>query len=465
MFGNYELLAELGHGGMGVVYKARQLSPDRIVALKMILLGDLASATDRARFRAEAQSAAQLEHPNIVPVYEVGDCDGRAYFSMKYVPGSTLAQRLTKGPMPAREAAQCLAAIGRAVDFAHERGILHRDLKPSNILLDEKGQPYVMDFGLAKRIQGDTRLTPSRAIVGTPSYMAPEQADSSRGMLGPATDVYSLGAILYEMLTGRPPFQAASYAEAVFLVLEGELVPPHLLNPRVNRELELICLRCLEKRPQLRYATARQLADDLEAFLRGEPIARPISLTYFVRRLMSETHHAPVLENWGGLWMAHSLKILLMCALTNGMLWVGVRDHLWYLLLWSVGLISWGIFFWSLRRRGGPVTFIERQVAHVWGAGVAGSISMFVVEWLLGLPVLKLTPGLAVVAGMVFIAKAGMLTGYFYIAAAIMFLTAIPIARYEAVGPLLFGLASAVCFFIPGLKYYRQRQRSTHLAK
>src|SRR5260370_13836261 len=210
-FGDYELQEELGRGGMGVVYKARQKVPERTVALKMILRADLASAVDLARFRIESQAAAQLDHPNIVPVYEVGDCSGQAYFSMKYVPGTTLASRLSKGPLSAREAAQCLTTICRAVHYAHKRGILHRDLKPSNVLLDDQGQPYVTDFGLAKRVEGGTSLTPSRAIVGTPSYMAPEQADSSRGMLSRASDVYSLGAILYEILTGRPPYQPAPY--------------------------------------------------------------------------------------------------------------------------------------------------------------------------------------------------------------------------------------------------------------
>lgn len=468
-FGNYELQEELGRGGMGVVYKARQLVPERTVALKMVLRADLASAVDLARFRRESQAAAQLDHPHIVPVYEVGDWDGQAYFSMKYVPGTTLASRLAQGPMVPREAAQCLASICRAVQYAHERGILHRDLKPSNVLLDDQGEPYVTDFGLAKRIEGGTSLTPSRAIVGTPSYMAPEQADSSRGMLSQASDVYSLGAILYEMLTGRPPYQAASYLDTVLLVLNSELVPPRVLNPQVDRDLELICLKCLERQPRLRYATAGDLERDLQAYLHGEPIvARPISLTYFVGRMLGETHHAPVLENWGVLWMWHSLMVLVICALTSGMSWQGVHNHYPYLLLWSLGLIVWGIFFWSRRRRGGPVTFIERQMAHLWAAGVAGCISIFLVEWLLGLTVLELSPGLAVVGGMVFLSQAGMISGSFYVAAALMFLTAMPMAWFRTspeIGLLLFGLVAAGCYFWYGFKYYRRRLRSAHRAR
>ena len=185
-------------------------------------------------------------------------------------------------------------------------------------------------------------------------------------MLSRASDVYSLGAILYEMLTGRPPYQAASYLDTIMLVLDSELVPPHVLNPKVHRDLELICLKCLERQPRLRYATAGELEKDLQAFLHGEPIsARPISLTYFAGRMLAETHHAAVLENWGTLWMWHSVKILALCSLTSWMSWEGIVSHTPYLLVWSISLIVWGMFFWSQRRRGGPVTFIERQMAHL----------------------------------------------------------------------------------------------------
>jgi serine/threonine-protein kinase len=299
--------------------------------------------------------------------------------------------------------------------------------------------------------------------------MSPEQADASRGMLSQASDIYSLGAILYEMLSGRPPYQAASYLDTILLVLDSELAPPHILNPRVDRDLEWICLKCLERQPRLRYATAKELESDIQACLHGEPLsARPLSLIYFLGRMLSETHHAPVLENWGALWMWHSLKILAICSLTSWISWQGIENHALYLLLWSSSLIVWGIFFWSSRRRGGPVTFIERQMAHLWAAGVAGCISIFLVEWLLGLKVLELSPGLAVVGGMVFLAQAGMISGSFYIAAAIMFLTAIPMAWFRQkpeIGLLLFGLAAAACYFWYGLKYYRRRLRSSPLAR
>jgi serine/threonine-protein kinase len=466
-FGGYELVEELGRGAMGVVYKAWEPSLQRFVALKMILRGEHAAPADLARFRGEAQAAGRLSHPHIVPVYQVGEHEDQAYFSMQFVAGTTLAGLLAGGPLPPRTAARHVAAMARAVHHAHEQGILHRDLKPSNVLIDASDQPLVTDFGLAKRVSGAERsagLTGTGAIVGTPSYMAPEQAAGGAGPLLPAADVYSLGAILYEALTGRPPFQAASAVAVLLLVRSEEPVRPRLLNPNLDPELEMICLRCLEKRPEHRYASAAALADDLEAFLQGNPVsARTSSLAYFVGRLFRETHHAAVLENWGVLWMWHSLMILLLCAVTSLMYWSDVRSHLPYVTLWSIGLIAWGTFFWSWRRRGGPVTFVERQIAHAWAAGVIASIGNFVVEVLLELPALTLSPVLAIFAGMVFLVKAGTLSGWFYYAAAASFLTAIPMALYadSGVGPLLFGVVTAVCFFVPGLKYYRQRLRAT----
>ena len=354
-FGDYELLQELGRGGMGIVYRARQTSLGRTVALKMLLRGAMASDDDLARFRAEAEAAAQLSHAAIVPVYEVGQQDGHSYFSMKCIDGQTLSQRLTDGPLRPRAAAEILATVARAIDAAHERGVLHRDLKPSNILIDDIGQPHVTDFGLAKRVDADASLTRSGAVIGTPSYLAPEQAAGNRGAIGPATDVYGLGAVLYQMLTARPPFQAASPLDTVMLVLEQDPVPPRLLNPKADHDLELIALRCLQKPPDLRYSSAGELANDLEAYLAGEPLAvRSGRFSAVIARWFRETHHVAVLENWGLLWMWHAVVLLVLCLLTNWMHVSGFESPVAYLVLWGGGLAVWAPIFWALRRRAWP---------------------------------------------------------------------------------------------------------------
>jgi serine/threonine protein kinase len=291
-FGDYELLQEIARGGMGVVYRARQLSLNRLVALKMILAGQLASEADVQRFHAEAEAAAHLDHPNIVPIYEVGQHEGNHYYAMQFVDGPSLAKYLDGAKLSNRDAAELIRTSALAVQYAHDRGVIHRDLKPANILLTFSGAaaplserplndctPKLTDFGLAKRLGQGASLTATGEIVGTPSYMAPEQA-SNRKTVGPGADVYSLGAILYEMLTGRPPFRAATPLDTILQVVADEPVPPSHLQPKVPRDLETICLKCLEKQPERRYGSARELAEDLDRFLKYEPIhARPVSRT------------------------------------------------------------------------------------------------------------------------------------------------------------------------------------------
>ncbi len=276
-FGDYELLDEIARGGMGIVYKARQTSLNRVVAVKMILGGQVAGPDEIQRFHAEAEAAANLHHPNIVAIHEVGAHDGRHYFSMDFVAGTSLSALVRDNPLPAARAAVYTRKIAEAIHYAHQQGILHRDLKPSNVLIDQFDEPRVTDFGLAKRLESQSGLTASGAVLGTPSYMPPEQAAGEHHRVGPTSDVYSLGAMLYELVTGRAPFRAESPIETMRQVLDVEPAAPRLLNPRVDRDVETICLKCLQKEPERRYGSAQLLADDLGRYLRREPIlARPI---------------------------------------------------------------------------------------------------------------------------------------------------------------------------------------------
>src|SRR5881409_99404 len=270
--GDYELLEVVGRGGQGVVFRARQKSLNRIVALKVIGLGQWASKAHLKRFRREAEAAASLEHPGIVPIHEVGERDGSCYFSMKFIEGGQLDEMVRRQPMPIRQAAELIAKVARTVHYAHEHGILHRDIKPGNILLDAKGEPHLTDFGLARLLETESTVTRTMEVMGTPSYMAPEQALGENAAVSSATDVYGLGAVLYQLLTGQPPFAGGTTYETIKLLLDTELRQPRLLNPKIDRDLSTICLKCLEKDPRRRYSSALSLAEDLDRWLKHEPI-------------------------------------------------------------------------------------------------------------------------------------------------------------------------------------------------
>jgi tetratricopeptide (TPR) repeat protein len=310
----YEVEDVLGRGGMGIVFRARHLRLNRRVALKMVLAGVFATPSEKDRFYREAETVARLRHPNVVQIYDVGDAEGRPYFTMELVDGGSLSQKLAGSPLLARDSARLATTLAEAIHAAHESGIVHRDLKPSNVLLTQEGTPKISDFGLARRLDEAAGLTQTGVVVGTPSYMAPEQARGRHDAIGPAVDVYALGAILYELLTGKPPFRAATAVETVQLVINQDPVPPSQVNAKVPRDLETICLKCLAKDPRFRYSTGAALAEDLNRFLRGEAVlARPESrLRGMVRRI----RRRPTL------WTTVASVGVLALTLAGGTLWV-----------------------------------------------------------------------------------------------------------------------------------------------
>jgi serine/threonine protein kinase len=307
------LLEEIARGGMGVVYRARQSSLNRDVAVKMILAGELARTEDVQRFRAEAEAAAKLQHPNIVAIHEVGQHEGHHYFSMDLVDGPNLAQLLREGPLPAKRAAGYVKIIAEAIHFAHTRGILHRDHKPSNVLIDANDQPRITDFGLAKNLANDSSLSVTGQVHGSPSFMPPEQAAGQRKKVGVTSDVYSLGAILYHALTGRPPFAGQTIAEMLKQVENNEPVAPRLLNPSIPRDLETVCLKCLAKEQNQRYTSASELVEELERFLEDKPVhARPVT---GLERVWRRCRRRPVVT---GLSLALAgIVVAAVCALAS----------------------------------------------------------------------------------------------------------------------------------------------------
>jgi serine/threonine-protein kinase len=471
-FNDYELLEEIARGGMGVVFKARQVSLKRTVAVKVLLSGQFASAEFIRRFRAEAEAAAHLQHPNIVAIHEVGEHEGQHYFSMDYVEGQSLAALVRENPLPARRAAAYVRTIAEAVHFAHQHGVIHRDLKPSNVLIDTNDQPRVTDFGLAKRFvtkseianrKSEIDLTLSGAIVGTPSYMSPEQASGRSKEVGPLSDVYSLGAILYELLVGRPPFLAETVHETLMQALESEPVPPRLLNRSVPRELEAVCLKCLEKSAARRYSSAQKLAEELQRFQNGEPVeaSKDSAGSRIMRLLLQETRHPEILRQSCHIWMWHSVQLFLLGLLTNVLIWRRVRETWPFVVLWTLGLASiLAVTWWMRFRRGPPLTPIERKMSVIWWMFAAAFFLTAAISQLMGLKLTQLLPFIAVEFGLGFGCMALMLGGEFYLTAVLCALLALVLVRLPESAALWIGLTIGVGLFVPSWRHAR-RQRLT----
>jgi serine/threonine protein kinase len=455
-FGDYELLEEVARGGMGVVYKARQKSLNRIVALKMILPGRLANPEDLKRFRTEAEATARLHHPNIVTVHEVDEFDGLHFYSMDFINGPSLSHLASQQPLAARTAARYVMIVARAIHHAHTHGILHRDLKPSNILLDEQDEPHITDFGLAKKIGGDSSQTRSGAVMGTPSYMAPEQASGKIRELGPACDIYGLGAMLYELLTARPPFRSDTPVDTLMHVLEKDPAPPRMLNPKVERDLETICLKCLEKDPQRRYASAQDLADDLNRFLQGDSItARSSNILDRLVRTLDRSGHAAEFRSWGNMLLMFGVVVLLGHL---GMFLV-IELHEPQPLHWMVRISQFGVMamlFWRFRGTYSilPTSSAERQLWSIWiGYLISYGALVVVFRVIVGATnfELHMYPVSAILTGFAFFVMGNNYWGRCYaIGVAFIVLAGLMLLRLD-LAPLEFGVLWSTALILVGL--------------
>jgi eukaryotic-like serine/threonine-protein kinase len=468
-FGDYELISEVARGGMGVVYRARQVNLGRIVALKMILAGRLADKEDVDRFRREAEAAARLQHPNIVAIFEIGEVDGQHFFTMEFIEGSNLARKVAGGPIPSRMAAGYVRKIARAVHHAHKQGIVHRDLKPSNVLLDTDDEPHVTDFGLAKRMSGDPGQTRTGTVLGTPSYMAPEQAQGRRD-IGPAADIYSLGAIVYELVTGRPPFAAETPLDTAIQVIHNEPVPPRLLNACVDHDLETICLKCLQKDPQLRYTSADAVAEDLQRYLDGETIsARSFNVLDRLARTLERGQHDADFSTWSSmlLWMALVIGVehIVVFVLIQGeqSRWVVTAAR-------ALQIALLGILFWANRRnRLLPATSSERELWTVWiGYFFTYLCVLVVTRMLFAFEVLAAGqylppnwqeclpyPFLSLIAGLAFFVMGSNYWGRCYMIGAAFWLLAALMPMHLTLAPLGFGLLWFAALMMLGLRLRR----------
>lgn len=460
-FGAYELLVEIARGGMGVVYQARHVQLGRLVALKTILAGQLASHEQVQRFHTEARAAATLEHPSIVPVYDIGETDGQHFFAMKFIPGQSLKTRLSVGPLEPRDAAELMAQIADAVGYAHDHGIVHRDLKPANVLLDLDGHPHVSDFGLAKNVDADSQLTGSGEILGTPSYMPPEQAQGRLDLVGASADIYSLGATLYCMLTGRPPFQAATLVETLKQVLEHDPVSPRQLNPAISEDLELICLKCLEKKPEDRYHTAAQLGADLRRFLDGQPISvRSLSVLGRFARTLQRNRDDVALRGWSRIIFAIAPIVLISQIALCIHAWNGPPYHLGVGVLIRGGeLIALGLVLWH--QRGTWMTSLDsagrQMLSFCFGYLIAriAVVAVMLETHALRQPqqpfeLLDVYPVLSILSGFLLFVMGSNYWGMFYLMGAVFLGLAMINPLWPRWAPLEFGLWWFVCLHLIG---------------
>ncbi len=448
-FGDYENLEEIARGAMGVVYKARQISLNRTVAVKMILSGDLANESDIQRFRIEAEAAAHLQHPNIIGIHDVGQHDGHHFFSMEYVAGENLSQIIRKGSVPPKQAARYVRQIADAIGHAHRKGVTHRDIKPSNVLIDDKDQARVTDFGLAKRVECDQQLTASHQIVGTVPYMAPEQVMGSRDRVGPASDIYSIGVLFYELLTRQQPFRGRTALDTLEQIREHDPKLPRQINPQIPRELEMICLKCLEKNPEKRYGSAQELADDLQRFLDGDSIS--LSGPSLLDRLLctlGRGHHDVEFRTWANMlfhfaWIVFAANFLAF--LVVGKLHVP-RPLVWLATFRAVEFAGMALVFWLYRAdwyppQGKPA----RQLWALWLGYVAGSLTLFLVDYGMAPPDRAFEywieyPRLAILSSLGFVMMGSSYWGYCYGIGAGFLLLALILPMDPTLAPLLFGL-------------------------
>jgi serine/threonine-protein kinase len=455
----FDLLEELGRGGMGVVYKARQVSLNRVVALKMILTGR-AGPDGMERFRAEAEVIGRLQHVNIVQVYEIDEHEGQPFYALEYCPNGNLTKRLDGKPLPARDATELVRDLAKAITAVHRAGIVHRDLKPQNVLLAADGTPKITDFGVAKTTTGVGSHTQTGAILGTPGYMAPEQAEGHTKDVGPTADVWALGAILYECLTGRPPFLAATPVETMRQVLDQDPLPPRVLNRGIDPDLERIALKCLEKEPAIRYQSAAELGEDLSRYLDGEPIsARSINILERLQRALSRSQHEAKLRPWGNALILLGALIFAVHTTTSLLLEAGVTEWPAFWIPRSIFFVLFGVWLWKYHYGSSllPTNAVERQLWAIWLGYLIAFVSIFWVTRSQGHGHLEVYGAGMALSGLAWFAMGGNIWGGCYVIG-LFFLVAAPFMTFldgSHWAPAVFGLAWGLTLLVVGLRYRR----------